>query len=175
MSIVASVLIEAAARAGAPIVKSLLEKHVGGLAGEAGGAVIDAIAKQAGVRVEELPRLPPAELEAAVRAVEASPDLILAYARAQELGNELMLAEMQTESRFGWMWRPAGMWLMLFLTGWFAFLRPIVNAALWSTGTGLQIELGLDLATFLGIFTVYTGLYMGGHTVMRAVGKGAGR
>lgn len=175
MSIIASILIDAAAKVGAPLVKSMLEKHVGGAASSVGGAVIDAIAGKAGVPVEDLPRLPPAELEAAVGAVEASPDLILAYARSQELGNELMLAEMQTESRFGWMWRPAGMWLMLFLTAWFAVLRPIVNAALWSSGTGIQIETGLDLATFLGIFTVYTGLYMGGHTVMRAVGKGVGR
>jgi hypothetical protein len=171
MSIVASVLIEAAARIGAPVVKSLLEKHVGGIAGEAGGAVIDAIANQAGVVPEQLPQLPAERIERAIEAVEETPDLILAQARSQELGNELMLAEMGQESKFGWMWRPAGMWLMLTLVAWFAVLRPVINAILWANGAGIQIEVGIDLANFLGIFTIYTGLYMGGHTVMKTVEK----
>jgi len=171
MSIVASVLIEAAARVGAPIVKSLLEKHVGGLAGEAGGAVIDAIANQAGVAPEELPHLPPEQIENAIAVVEETPDLILAQARSQELGNELMLAEMSRESAFGWMWRPAGMWLMLACVAWLMIIRPVVNAILWAYDTGIQIEVGIDLANFLGIFTIYTGLYMGGHTVMKTVEK----
>lgn len=171
MSILASVLIEAATRIGAPVVKSLLEKHVGGIAGEAGGAVIDAIAKQAGVQPEQLPQLPADRIERAIEEVEESPDLILAQARSQELANELMLAEMQKEHWFGWMWRPAGMWLMLSLVAWFAVLRPVVNAILWAIIPGIQIEVGIDLANFLGIFTIYTGLYMGGHTVMKTVEK----
>ncbi len=171
MSIVASVLIEAAARAGAPIVKSLLEKHVGGLAGEAGGAVIDAIAKQAGVPPERLPQVPSDRIEQAIAVVEETPDLILAHARSQELGNELMLAEMGQESKFGWMWRPAGMWLMLACVAWLMILRPVVNAVLWAWSPGLQIEVGLDIGNFVAIFTIYTGLYMGGHTVMRTVEK----
>lgn len=175
MSIVASVLIEAAARIGAPVVKSLLEKHVGGIAGEAGGAVIEAIASQAGVPPEQLPGLPSERLEQAIGVVEGSPDLILAQARSQELGNELMLAEMSQENWFGWLWRPAGMWMFLILIAWLAMFRPIVNAMLWSADTGVQIEVGIDLATFLAIFTIYTGLYMGGHTVMKAIEKAKGR
>jgi len=171
MSIVASILFEAAARIGAPVVKGLLEKHVGGIAGEAGGAVIDAIAKQAGVPPEQLPDLPPDKIESAIAVVEETPDLILAQARSQELGNELMLAEMQKESAFGWMWRPAGMWLMLACVAWLMIIRPVVNAILWAHGSGIQIEVGIDLANFLGIFTIYTGLYMGGHTVMKTVEK----
>jgi hypothetical protein len=171
MSIVASVLIEAAARVGAPVVKSLLEKHVGGLAGEAGGAVIDAIAKQAGVPPERLPQLPPDRLGRAISIVEETPDLILAHARSQELGNELMLAEMGQESKFGWMWRPAGMWLMLACVAWLMILRPVVNAMLWAWSPVIQIEVGMDLTNFVAVFTIYTGLYMGGHTVMRTVEK----
>lgn len=171
MSLVASILIETAARIGAPVVKGLLEKHVGGIAGEAGGAVIDAIAKQAGVQPEQLPQLPADQLERAIDIVEESPDLILAHARSQELGNELMLAEMGQESRFGWMWRPAGMWLMLACVAWLMILRPVVNAMLWAWSPGLQIEVGLDIANFVAIFTIYTGLYMGGHTVMKTVEK----
>lgn len=147
MSIIASVLIEAAARVGAPIVKSLLEKHVSGAAGEAGGAVIDAIAKQASVSPERLPQVPPDRLERAVHLVEETPDLILAHARSQELGNELMRAEMGQESKFGWMWRPAGMWLMLACVAWLMILRPMVNAMLWAWWPGLQIEVGLESRT----------------------------
>lgn len=171
MSLVASTLIEAAARIGAPVVKSLLEKHVGGIAGAAGGAVIDAVAKQAGVPPEQLPQLAPERLERAVKSVEQSPDLILAQARSQELGNDLMLAEMAQESRFGWMWRPAGMWLMLACVAWFIILRPVVNALLWAWMPSLQIEVGMDLTNFVAIFTIYAGLYMGGHTVMKTVEK----
>jgi hypothetical protein len=171
MSILASILIEAAARIGAPVVKSLLEKHVGGIAGEAGGAVIDAIAKQAGVQPEQLPQLPADRIERAIEEVEESPDLILAQSRSQELANELMIAEMQKEHWFGWAWRPAGMWLMLACVAWLMIVLPVVNAILWALVPGIQIQAGIDLANFFGIFTIYTSLYMGGHTVMKAVEK----
>lgn len=174
MSIVASVLIEAAARVGAPVVKSLLEKHVGVLAGEAGGAVIDAIAKQAGVPPERLPQVPPERLDRAIGIVEETPDLILAHARSQELGNELMMAEMQKEHWFGWAWRPAGMWLMLACIAWLMFVLPVLNAMLWKWSPGIQIQAGIDLPNFFGIFTIFTGLYMGGNTVMRTVEKWKG-
>ena len=42
---------------------------------------------------------------------------------------------------------------------------------LWAWTPGLQIEVGMDLANFLGIFTIYTGLYMGGNTLLRSVKK----
>lgn len=172
MSAVASILIGVAAKVGAPIVKGLLEEHVGGTAGQVGGAVIDAIAERAGVPVEKLPSLPPAELEQAVQAVEdESPRILEALLESQREANKLMLAEMQKESSFGWLWRPAGMWLMLVCVAWFIILRPVINAMLWAWTPGLQIEVGMDLANFLGIFTIYTGLYMGGNTLLRSVKK----
>ena len=172
MSALASVLIGAALRVGATTVKTILEKQVGGVAGEIGGTVIDAIAKQAGVTVDELPTVPQSTLDEAVRQVEPiAPALILAEVEQQREANRLMLAEMNKDTSFGWLWRPAGMWLMLVCIAWFVMVRPMLNALLWATGTGIQIEVGLDLATFLGIFTIYTGLYMGGNTVIRAVKK----
>ncbi|WFN87255.1 3TM-type holin [Agrobacterium pusense] len=172
MSALASILIGAALRVGASTVKSILEKQVGGVAGEIGGTVIDAIAKQAGVTVDELPTVPQSTLDEAVRQVEPiAPALILAEVEQQKEANRLMLAEMNKDTSFGWLWRPAGMWLMLVCIAWFVMVRPMLNALLWATGTGIQIEVGLDLATFLGIFTIYTGLYMGGNTVIRAVKK----
>ena len=151
-----------------PIVKGILEKQLGGVAGEIGGTVVDAIAAQAGVAPEKIPSLPEAQIEAAVLAVEEqTPQLILAHVEGQKEANRLMLAEMDKEGWFGWMWRPAGMWLMLICVAWFVILRPLINAFLWAIGT----EVGLDLATFLGIFTIYTGLYMGGNTLIRTVKK----
>jgi len=172
MSPVVSILIGAAAKVGAPIVKGILEKQLGGTAGEIGGTVIDAIAAQAGVTPEEIASLPEPQIEAAVAAVEErTPELILAQVEAQKEANRLMLAEMDKEGWFGWMWRPAGMWLMLVCIAWLVMILPLINAFLWSMGTAVQLEPGLDVATFLAIFTIYTGLYMGGNTLIRTVKK----
>lgn len=172
MSALASILIGAAVRVGASTVKSILERHFGGVAGELGGTVIDAIAAQAGVTPDELPTLTEDHLDDAVKQVEKiTPELILAEVEQQKEANRLMLAEMNKDTSFGWLWRPAGMWLMLACIAWYVMVRPLLNALLWATGTGIQIEMGLDLSTFLGIFTIYTGLYMGGNTVIRAVKK----
>jgi len=172
MSALTSILIGAAVRVGASTIKSILEKEVGGVAGELGGTVIDAIAKQAGVEPEELPSLPQPQIDAAVAKVETeTPELILAHVEQQKEANRLMLAEMNKDSSFGWLRRPAGMWLMLACIAWYVAVRPILNAALWSLGSGIQIEIGLDMPTFLTIFMTYAGLYMGGNTVIRAVKK----
>jgi hypothetical protein len=172
MGPIVSILIAAAAKAGAPIVKGILEKQLGGTAGEIGGTVIDAIAAQAGVVPEKIPSLPEAQIEAAVVAVEErTPELILAHVEQQKEANRLMLAEMDKEGWFGWMWRPAGMWLMLVCVAWLMFLRPLFNALLWGLGSAVQVEIGLDITNFLAIFTIYTGLYMGGNTLIRTVKK----
>lgn len=172
MSPIIAILLTAAAKVGAPVVKGLLEQHIGGAAGEIGGAVIDAVANKVGVPPEALPSVPAEQVEDAVRQVEAaSPELIAAILEAQRETNKLMLAEMQKDSAFGWMWRPAGMWLMLVCIAWYIILRPIVNAVIWTWAPGLQIEMGLDVATFLGIFTIYTSFYMGGNTILRGLKK----
>lgn len=174
MSALTSVLIGAAVRVGASTVKSILEQHVGGVAGELGGTVIDAIAAQAGVTPEELPNLSPNAIDDAVANVEpTSPALILAYLEQQKETNRLMLAEMSKETSFGWLWRPAGMWLMLACIAWYVALRPILNVILWSFDTALQIEVGIDMQTFMAIFMTYVGFYMGGNTLIRAVKKDA--
>ncbi|KQO80230.1 hypothetical protein [Rhizobium sp. Leaf262] len=113
MSALVSVLIGAAIRVGADTVKAILEKQVGGVVGELGGTVIDAIAAQAGITPEALPNLPPAELDAAIAKVEQQTPELLAFVEQQKETNRLMLAEMNKDTSFGWLWRPAGMWLML--------------------------------------------------------------
>lgn len=171
-AILTSILIDVAAKVGAPIVKRILQDKVGGVAGELGGTVIDAIATRAGVSPEELPDVPVAKIEAAVAAVEAeTPEMILAYNDRQKMSNELMLAEMSKETGFGWLWRPAGMWLMLTCVAWYVVLRPLLNALLSALGSGVSIDTGIDMPTFLTIFMTYAGLYMGGNTVIRATTK----
>jgi hypothetical protein len=171
-AILTSILIDVAAKVGAPIVKRILKDKVGGVAAELGGTVIDAIATRAGVPPEDLPALPAPQLEAAVAAVEVeTPEMILAYNERQQMSNDLMLAEMNKETGFGWLWRPAGMWLMLACVAWYVALRPLLNAALAALGSKVMIDLGIDMSTFLTIFMTYAGLYMGGNTVIRAVKK----
>ena len=172
-AIVAGILVDIAAKVGAPIVKSILQKHVGGTAGELGGVVIDAIAERAGVPSADLPTAPTGTLEAAVRQVEEqSPELVAAWTESQRETNRLMLEEMKKEIPFGWLWRPAGMWLMLVCVGWYVIVRPLLNAVLAAAGSPAEIAIGMDIASFVGIFTVYSGLYMGGNTVMRVWPKG---
>ena len=94
-TVLASILIEAATKVGAPIVKQLLEKHLGGTAGEIGGMIIDAIAGKAGVAPDDLPSVPAKDLEAAVAAAEAeTPQLVATWVEQQREANRLMLAEM---------------------------------------------------------------------------------
>lgn len=167
MSALAAILIGAAARVGAPIVKGILEKHVGGVAGEIGGTVIDAIAGQAGVAPAELPTLDGARLEQAVAAVEAdAPSLILAEVEQQREANRLMLAEMEKGGTWTWAWRPFWMWLLAFLWSYAFVLRPIANAI-----TGATIE-AFDAGILMTLTAAYLALYMGGHTVKDVFGKG---
>lgn len=170
--VLASILIEIAAKVGAPLVKGILQEHVGGTAGELGGVVIDAIAEKAGVPIEELPKLPEAELGAAVSSVESeTPALVRAYNERQRMANELQLAEMKQESNFAWMWRPAGMWLMLVCVAWYVMIVPLLNALLSALGAHTSIVLIVDFASFVTIFMTYCGLYMGGNTILRSVKK----
>lgn len=175
MTPLATILIGAATKVGANVVKGILEKHVGGAAGEIGGTVIDAIARQAGVEPDALPSLPPPQIEEAVSRVEADwPAIATAELERQRETNRLMLAEMDKatpESQWTWSWRPAGMWLMLACIAWYIVVRPVLNAVLQAAGSASRIEVGLDVATFLGLFTIYTGLYMGGNTLLRSVKK----
>ena len=158
MSALAAILAGVAARVGAPLVKELLERHVGGTGAAIGGAVIDAIAGKAGVQPEALPGLPAEKLEAAVRAVEGeTPELVAAWARQQELANELMRAEMDKGPAWSWAWRPLTMWLICFLWLWSLVLVPLVNAVL---GSGVP----LHLPELSWLTTAYMALYMGGHT-----------
>jgi hypothetical protein len=116
--------------------------------------------------------LPAPQIEAAVAAVEAeTPELVLAYNDRQRMANELMLAEMNKETGFGWLWRPAGMWLMLACIAWYVIVVPLLNTLLQAVGAHSVVALVVDFASFIPVFMTYAGLYMGGNTVIRATTK----
>lgn len=168
MSALTTILIGAATKVGAPIVKRILEEKVGGTVGELGGVLIDAIAGKAGVPVDELETLPAPRLEAAIAAVEAeTPEILSAWNAQQRETNRLMLEEMKKETPFGWLWRPAGMWLMLFLVAWYIVLLPILNTLLAAVGARQGLVLVIGWPDFFQVFLTFVGLYMGGNTLLR--------
>lgn len=156
------ILISAAAQVGAPIVKGLLEKHVGPLAGSVAETVINSVAEKVG---GDVATADPAAIGAAVTAVEAdTPDLLAQWVASQRAANDLQLAEM-AKPGWTWAWRPFWMWLLAFLWTYALVLRPLANA-----GTGGSIE-GIDLSTLMTLTAAYLGLYMGGHTAKSLFGK----
>ncbi len=161
-TVIASILIDAAAKIGAPIIKGLLEKYLGGTASEIGGVVIDAIASKAGVAPDDLPSVPSKDLEAAVAATEVeTPQLVAVWVDQQRETNRLMLAELDKgESWWTWAWRPAWMWFLGFLFLFRLVLVPIADAAL-----GSDIAATVDLPTMMTLTAWFMGLYMGGHTL----------
>ncbi|PTW53581.1 holin (3TMs family) [Breoghania corrubedonensis] len=168
MTALATILISAAVKVGAPLVKNILQEHFGGAGSAVGGAVVDAIAKKVGVPVEDLETVTPAVIEDAVTAVEPEvPQLIDALVTAQIQGNKLMLAEMKKDSSFGWLWRPAGMWLMLGCITFYVVLLPLLDALL-----GTPLKLTVSFGEFTTVFVTYCSLYMGGNTALRMLKRG---
>lgn len=158
MSALTSILIGSAVRVGAPVVKRMIEENLGKTAGSVAETIIEAIAGEAGVPVEQLPSLPAPQLDRAVATVEAeTPELVAAYVTQQREANRLMLAEMDQGGWWTWAWRPATMWIIAALWIWSLVLVPLVNAI-----AGAAVPLFLGELTFLT--GIYLGLYMGGHT-----------
>jgi hypothetical protein len=161
-AVLAGILIDVAAKVGAPIVKSILEKHVSGEAAEIGKTVIDTIAEKACVAPEDIPTASPEVLANAVQQVEAeTPDIILAHVQSQKLSTDLQTAEMQTEEWWAWAWRPAGMWLMLICIAWYIMGRPILQRIVG------PLPSEVAFSDFVTVFITFTGFYMGGHTAIR--------
>lgn len=162
---ITSILIAAATKVGAPVVKSILEKHVGGLAGTLAGSVIDQIAERAGVEPEALPQEDPKIIENAVRDIEAAgPEVIALYRAGLEGQFELIQAEMsegfwQSAWRWGWMYLLAFLWVCAFLV--FPALKVF----------GIVLD-PIDSATLMTLTGWFISLYMGGHTV-KEIGRQA--
>ena len=172
MSAVAAILAGVAARVGAPLVKALLERHVGGAGAAIGGTIIEAIAGKAGVAPEDLPALPPAQLEQAVIEIEReTPELVAAFTEQQRAAHELMRAEMDKGPFWSWAWRPGGMYLLGRFWLLYVLVYPLLNLFLRLFGAGAAIETMVTVDTLLAMSGGFITLYMGGYTALRGIEK----
>lgn len=172
MSALIPILISVAAKVGAPIVKSILQQHVGGAAGEIGGTIIDAIAGKAGVEPDKLPDLAEKDLEKAVAAVEAeAPELLIQWNRQQAQTHELLRAEMDAGPFWSWAWRPGGMYLIGLFWVLYVLVYPLLNLFLLLWGASAKLETMVDVATLLAISGGFISLYMGGYTALKGIEK----
>lgn len=156
-------------KAGAPLLKRVLEKEVGGFAGEAGSIVVDSIAERLGVpatpeAIAAEHATAPDVVEAAIRDIETGRDWVQ-YLQLATAGRDRMIAREDAKSFFHSGWRPAMSWLVIFLFGWAMVLVPTVNAAFNAEIVPPSTE---DILQFAGIWLV---IYGGGHTAKSLWGK----
>lgn len=174
MSAIGAVIAAAAAKVGAGMVKSVVERSLGAgagqIAGDLAGNVIDTVARKAGVEPIDLPTLAdrePGQVEEAVLATEADmPELIALWQRGLDGQFALLQAETQEGGlkafwRYGWMYLLAVFWI------WRIIIVPVANRYLGPS----PIE-PVDFAVLLTLTSWFMALYMGGHTV-KELGKSA--
>ena len=149
-------------KAGAPMLKRILEKEVGGTASEAGSVVIDAIGAALGVAptpdaIVAKHEAEPVVVESVIHDVEVSRDwttyLLLATA-----GRDRLIEREDTKGFFHNGWRPAMSWLVIFLFAWSMVAVPLANATL---GGAIAAPSTNDILQFAGIWLV---VYGRGHT-----------
>lgn len=150
-------------KAGAPMLKRILEKEVGGTASEAGSVVIDAIGSALGVpptpeAIVAKHEAEPAVVESVIRDVEVSRDWV-AYLQMATAGRDRLIEREDTKGFFHNGWRPAMSWLVIFLFAWSMVAVPLANATL---GGAIAAPSTNDILQFAGIWLV---IYGGGHTV----------
>lgn len=158
-ALLTSLIVDAAAKIGAPLIRDVLGQKFGKTGSVVADAVIGVIADKAGVEPAALPSCPPDKLDEAILAAEYDvPAIIEASVKQQAEANRLMLAEMDKGSTWTWAWRPAFMWAILVFWTWVLVVIPFLNAV-----AGLAISLPY-MDQLLTISLAYIGLYMGGHT-----------
>jgi len=145
---------------------TLLGTAIGGPAGGIAVAIGKEIAGQLGVTTPQEVAKAIAQPEAVetLRRYEAAHSEQLALLAAEQKHMSEILVREDGQGMFHSGWRPAMMWLIGFL--WFnnLFLTPLLFNAI--------LKLGVPLAPFEALITLtglYMGLYMGGHTVLRAL------
>lgn len=160
-----SVLAGLAAQAGIKMVERVLTQRLGDDAGAVAGDVLAQVATRAGVTPPELEALAETEpgrvIEAMRQTEPVVPELL---AHEVEMFRARLAAE---EAEPYWMraWRPGMMYLIGFLWLWNIVILHVANA-IW--------KIALPPAPWDVLMTLtgtYAALYMGGHTVLRAIGK----
>ncbi|WP_195707936.1 hypothetical protein [Brucella sp. 10RB9214] len=160
VSALTGMLIGIAAKVGAPLVKEVLQRQLGGAAGDVAGSVIDMIAGKLGVGVDDLSSQDPDELGNAIQEVERdNADVLRINLESQQETSRLLLAPLEAKQpTWTWAWLPAWQWFLLFAWFWRIVLAPTINGAL-----NANVEL-VPLSDLAWITTVYMGLHMGGNT-----------
>lgn len=163
-----SVFVTMATQVGLPMIKAILERRLGPANGRLASDVLDAVANRAGVPPEKLEeeaqRVPGAVMDAMREVERMTPELLSAY----DADLRLSLATIEAEKgEPAWMraWRPGWMYLLGFLWLWNLVLLHMTNAFLKIALPPLPTT---DLLALTGMFLA---LYMGGHTVLRLMGK----
>lgn len=166
MSAVATIIASIASKVGADLIGNVLGDRFGPAGGQLAEVVIGEVAGHLGVTPEALPEVPHADLEGAVKDIEARmPELIALWSRGLD-GQFAMLQGEQKEGGLASGWRWGWMYLLGFFWVWVIVIVPLANAA-----TGGRIEV-IDFAILLTLTSWFIALYMGGHTV-KELGKNA--
>ena len=169
-----SMLIGMAVEVGAPLVRDILDRKIGGASGQLAETVIKSVATSAGATPEQLPdfaKAEPAIVKAAIEDVERmAPALIALYTAGLEGQFKLLLAEsaegpLQSGWRWGWMYLLGVFW------AFYVLVFPLLNAVLWGLGSAVRIET-LEASILLTLTSWFIALYMGGHTI-KELGKSA--
>lgn len=153
-----SVIGAVAARIGAPIIKQVLQNHVGSVEGSLAAAVVDEVAQRIGVPVNQLHQVEEDDLGLAVRGVESNmPQIIALWQKGLE--GQFAMAEADSNAgglaaawRWGWMYLLGFFWVCAFL------IFPL------SKSLGVELD-PIDVGTLMTLTGWFISLYMGGHTV----------
>ena len=151
-----------AVQIGAPILGKILDDKLGRANGALAGEVIQAVAKRAGVPVNQLDTLAETDQPRAIDALreveKMTPELVALYAS----GLEFQLAQIKAEAGepvWARAWRPAGMYMLGLLWLWNTIVLHVCNA-IWTIALP-----PMPYDQLMQISGLYMGLYMGGHTV----------
>ncbi len=161
-------LISIATSVGAPLVRELLARKLGGANADLAGRVIEAVAERMGADPADMPALieqDPGAVGDAIREVEAKANALVPIWLAEaEFARSALDAE-QDEPLWMRAWRPGGMYLIGFLWLWNTVLLHTANAV-W------KIALPpVPFDSMIQLSALYFTLYMGGHTVKDVVAK----
>jgi hypothetical protein len=158
-----------AAHAGITMVEKVLTGRLGDEGGQLASDLVAHIARRAGVLPADLDPLveqEPGRVIEAMRDVEPVVPELLAH--EVEMFRARLAAE-ETEPYWMRAWRPGMMYLIGFLWLWNIVILHVANA-IW--------KIALPPAPWDVLMTLtgtYAALYMGGHTVLRAIGKAGGK
>lgn len=157
---IAGILVSVAGSIGADLVKGVLSKRLGETGGELAGRVIDEIAQRAGVTPKDLPNVPDAQLQDAVRSVDDDmPQLIELWAQGLQGQFALLQAEQQEGG-----WQTGWRWGWMYLLGFMWFIRLMVVPVVDST-MNTNLAPGMNIEVMMTLTSWFIALYMGGHTL----------